>query len=95
MIANYGLLKVNVAIAFCAAAGVTSVRVSAVGTSTSAFTLVGRIWCWCRVVTLVALIACSVRSAVLTILHKADTVRNLLHVRYVGKQNVFWEVYEV
>lgn len=73
MIANYGLLKVNVAIASCTAAGVTSICVSAVGTTTSAVTLVGRIWCWCRVITL---IVCSVRGAVLTILHKADTVRN-------------------
>ena len=76
MIANYGLLKVNVAIASCAAAGVTSICVSAVGTTTSAVTLVGR--SWCRVVTLVAIIACSVRGAVLAVFHKADTVMNLL-----------------
>lgn len=75
MIANYGLLKVNVAIASCATAGVTSICVSAVGT-TSAVTLVGRIWCWRRVVTLVAIIACSVRGTVLAVFHKADTVRN-------------------
>ena len=76
MIANYGLLKVNVAVASSTAAGVTCVCVSAVGTSTSAFTLIGRIWCWCRVATLVAIIACSVRGAVLAVFHKADTVRN-------------------
>lgn len=76
MIANYGLLKVYVAVASCAAAGVTSVCVSAVGATTSAVILVRRIWYWCRVVTLVAIIACSVRGDVLAVFHKADTVRN-------------------
>lgn len=78
MIANYGLLKVNVAIASCAAARVTSVCVSAVGATTSDVILVRRIWYWCRVVTLVAIVACSVRGAVLAVFYKADTVRNLL-----------------
>lgn len=71
MIVNYRLIGLTAATVVAAGSTCASVRSSA-----RVVILVGRGWCRRRVVVLVAAIASTVRAIVLTIFHKADTVRN-------------------
>lgn len=69
---------VGIASAATASGIASAATASSVGAraAAGAATLVGRSWCWRRVVVLIAAVTRAIGILVLTILHKVDTVRN-------------------